>query len=143
MHASMLCTRTSRDMYCICAELVQVSCRKRGVFYRALCRVPKALPSVFYRALDKDGICRVPNKIHSAKKKHSTKCVFAECLFSDTRQRCILPSAIFRHTAKYVFAECLFSGTRQRCILPSDIFWHSAKRHFTVCIFLALSKLFF
>ena len=134
----------------------------------ALCRVPEALPKVFYRALGKDGLCRVPNKIHSAKKKqHSTKCVFVECLFSGTRQICILPSAIFQHTAKCVFAECLFLalgkyvfcrvlffGTRQNASLPSvfflalgkdvfcrvPLFWHSAKRHFAVCIFFALDK---
>ena len=77
-------------------------------------------------------LCRVYFIGHSAKtvfaecqikytrqKKYLTKCVRAECLFSGTRQICILPSAIFRHTAKCVFAECLFSDTRQRCILPS------------------------
>ena len=29
------------------------------------------LPSVFYLALGKHGICRVPDKIHSAKPRHS------------------------------------------------------------------------
>ena len=100
---------------------------------------------------------------YTRQNKHSTKCVFVECLFSGTRQICILPSAIFQHTAKCVFAECLFLalgkyvfcrvlffGTRQNASLPSafflaldkdvfcrvSLFWHSAKRHFAVCIFL-------
>ena len=74
----------------------------------ALCRVPEALPSVFYRALGKDGLCRVPNKTHSAKKtldkmhlcrvpkKTLGKAVFAECPIKYTRQS-------FRHSAKCRF----------------------------------------
>ena len=76
-------------------------CRKLCRVYFIGHSVKTALPSVF-SALGKDG--------------------FAECLFSGTRQRCILPSAIFWHSAKYVFAECLFFGTRQRGILPSAFF---------------------
>ena len=87
-------------------------CILLGTRQRRLCRV-------FFSALGKDG--------------------FAECFFS-TRQRCILPSAIFRHSAKCVFAECLFYGTRQRCILSSAIFRHSAKCVFAECLFLALGK---
>ena len=67
------------------------------------------------KTLDKIRLCRVSFFWHSA------KMYFAECYFSahgkirlcrvpfsGTRQRCILPSAIFRHTAKCAFAECLF-----------------------------------
>ena len=77
---------------------------------------------------------------------------FAECILSGTRQRrlcrvfffgtrqrCILPSAIFRHSAKCVFAECLFSGTRQRGILPCVFFLPSAN-HFFKAIFEALNE---
>ena len=105
------------------------------IHYRkpALCRVPEALPSVFYRALGKDGPCRVS--------------------FFGTRQRCILPSAIFWHMAKCVFAECLFLalgkdvfcrvlffGTRQNASLPSAFFWNSAKMYFAECFVLVLGK---
>ena len=106
-----------------------LSCRKP-----ALCRVPEALPSVFYRALGTDGLCRVPNKIHSAKKTLD-KDVFAECFFSalgkdvfcrvpffGTRQNASLPSAFFLALGKYIFYRV-------------PLFWHSAKRHFAVCIF--------
>ena len=122
-----------------------------------------SLPSAFFLALGKDVFCRVPffgtlqnaslpsaffwqsAKWHCAEFIfwHSAKCVFAECLFSGTRQICILPSAIFRHTAKCVFAECLFSGTRQRGILPSAIFWHSAKYVFAECLFFSSANYFF
>jgi len=98
--------------------------------------VPEALPKVFYRALGKDGLCRVPNKIHSAKKTLG-KMRLCRVTFSDTRQRCILPSAIFRHTAKYVFAECFFLALGKDVFCRVPLFWHSAKRlHF----FLALGK---
>ena len=93
----------------------------------ALCRVPEALPSVFYRALGKDGFAEC---FFSALGKDG----FAECFFFGTRQTCILPSTIFRHSAKCVFAECLFSSTRQRCILPSALFWHSAKCILAECL---------
>ena len=63
----------------------------------ALCRVPEALPSVFYRALGKDGLCRVPFFWHSA------KMYFAECLCFGTRQRGILPCAFFFALGKSVF----------------------------------------
>ena len=107
----------------------------------ALCRVTEALPSVFYRALGKDGICRVRNKIHSAK-KHSTKMALPSVFFG-TRQNASLSSAFFRHSAKCVFAECLFSGTRQRCILPNAIFWHSAKCVFAECLFFGTRQIGF
>ena len=54
----------------------------------------EALPSVFYRALGKDHVCRVPNKIHSANK--------------NTRQNTSLPSVFFWHSAKKLFAVCIF-----------------------------------
>ena len=111
------------------------------IHYRkpALCRVPEALPSVFYRALGKDGLCRVSNKIHSAKKTLDKMCL-CRVPFFGTRQRCILPSAIFWHTAKCVFAECLFSGTRQRCILPSAFVLALGKEAFCRVHFFALGK---
>ena len=93
---------------------------------------------------------------------HSAKTVFAECQikytrqkktldkirlcrvsFSGTRQRCILPSAIFRHTAKCVFAECLFSGTRQRCILPSAFVLALGKEAFCRVYFFSSANQFF
>jgi len=122
----------------------------RDTHYRklAFCRVPEALPSVFYRALGKDGLCRVPNKIHSAKKNTRqnaslpvlSKDVFCRVLFLGTWQNAS-------------FAECLFSGTRQRCILPSafvlvlgkeafcrvHFFWPSANQFFKA-IFEALNE---
>ena len=105
----------------------------------ALCQVPEALPSVFYRALGKDGLCRVPNKIHSAKK--------------NTRQRWLC-RVFFFALGKDVCCWVPFFGTRKNASLPSafflalgkdvfcrvTLFWHSAKRHFAVCIFLALGK---
>ena len=114
----------------------------------ALRRVPEALSSVFYQTLGTE--CQIK---YTRKKKHSIKCVFVGCLFSGTRQICILPSAISRHTAKCDFAECLFSGTRQRCILPSvfvlalgkeafchvHFFWPSANQFFKA-IFEALNE---
>ena len=100
----------------------------------ALCRVPEALPSVFYRALGKDVFCRG--------------------LFFGTRQNASLPSAFFLALGKDVFCRVLFFGTRQNASLPSafflalgkdrvcrvPLFWHLAKRHFAVCIFFALGK---
>jgi hypothetical protein len=53
-----------------------------------LCRVSSVLPSVFFRALGKETLCRVP--------------------FLDTRQRSSSSSAFFRHSAKSPFAECFF-----------------------------------
>ena len=118
------------------------------------------------KIVDPEKLCRVPNKIHSAKQNtrqnaslpnaffwHSAIMYFAECyfsahdkmrlcrvLFSGTRQRCILPRAIFRHTAKCVFAEWLFSGTRRRCILPSAFVLALVKAAFCRVHFLALGK---
>ena len=145
------------------------------VHYRkpALCRVPEALPSVFYRALGKDGLCRVPNKIHSAKKNtrqnaslpsafflalwHSANMYFAECYFSTHGKIRLCRVPFFWHSAKMYFAECYFSGTRQNASLPSafflalgkeifcrvPLFWHSAKRHFAVCIFFCPRQIIF
>ena len=76
----------------------------------AICRVPESLPSVFYRALGKDRVCRVSNKIHSANK--------------NTRQNTSLPSVFFLALGKDVFCRVLFFGTRQNTSLPSVFFWH-------------------
>ena len=118
----------------------------------ALCRVPKALPSVFFRALGKDGLCRVLNKIHSAKKNtrqnaslssaffwHSANMYFAECYFSahDKVRLCRVP--FFWHSAKMYFAECLCFGTQQRGILPCAFFLPSANQFFKA-IFEALNE---
>jgi hypothetical protein len=46
-----------------------------------LCRVLNDLPSVFFRALGKEALCRVPNKIHSAKQNTRQRAFFAECFF--------------------------------------------------------------
>ena len=106
-----------------------------NIHYRklTLCRVPEALPSVFYQALGKDGLCRVSNKIHSAKKTLD-KDGFAECFFSGTRQNASLPSAFFLALGKDVFCRVLFFGTRQNASLPSAFFWHSAKMYFAECL---------
>jgi hypothetical protein len=77
--------------------------------------VPEALPSVFYRALGKDRVCRVPNKIHSANK--------------NTRQNTSLPS--------------VFSGTRQICILPSAFVLALGKEALYRVHFFALGKSIF
>jgi hypothetical protein len=50
-----------------------------------------SLLSVFFRALDKEALCRVPSKKNLGK-KHSAKKLFAECFIFDTRQRVSLPS---------------------------------------------------
>ena len=93
-----------------------------------ICRVPESLPSVFYRALGKDRVCRVSNKIHSANK--------------NTRQNTALPSDFFFwHSAKMYFAECYFSayGKMRLCRVP--FFWHSTKMYFAECYFLAHGKM--
>jgi len=77
----------------------------------ALYRVPEALQSVFYRALGKVGLCRVPNKIHSAKKK--------------TRQN-VLPSVFVLALGKEAFCRVHF-------------FWPSANQFFKA-IFEALNE---
>ena len=82
----------------------------------------EALPSVFYRALGKYRVCRVPNKIHSANK--------------NTRQNTSLPSVFFLALGKDVFCRVyflahgkirlcrvFFSGTRQRGFLPCAFFF--------------------
>jgi len=112
----------------------------------------EALPSVFYRALGKDRVCRVPNKIHSANKntRQNTslpsvfflalgKDVFCRVLFFGTRQNTSLPSVFFWHSAKMYFAECLCFGTRQRSFLPCAFFLPSAN-HFFEAIFEALNE---
>jgi len=83
--------------------------------------VPCGLPSVFFRALGKEALCRVLNKKHSAKKntrqrscfteckkKHSAKTFFAECQKKTLGKEAALPSAKKKHSAKKVFAECFF-----------------------------------
>ena len=42
---------------------------------------------IFYRALDKQPLCRMPHKKHQASKIHSAKNMFAECQKKNTRQR--------------------------------------------------------
>jgi hypothetical protein len=68
---------------------------------------------VFFRALGKEALCRVPRKKTLGKRKHSAKKLFAECFIFDTRQRVSLPS-VFLTLDKELFAECFFSNTRQR-----------------------------
>ena len=46
---------------------------------RKLCRVPRTLPSVLYRALGKGCLYRVPKLEHSTKTRPSAKLLFAEC----------------------------------------------------------------
>ena len=99
-----------------------------------ICRVLKALPRAIYRALGKVTICRVPTERHSATKRHSAKICFAECLFTDTRQTCLLPSATRAAlgTQPHMYAAY---ARRARCLsrplllplcrVPRS--WHSAK----------------
>ena len=99
------------------------------------------LPSVFYRALGKDGLCPVPNKIHSAK-KHSTKTalpsvfsalgkdVFCRVPFFGTRQNASLPTAFFLALGKDVFCWVPCFGTRQRGILSCAFFFALGKSFF-------------
>ena len=86
----------------------------------ALCRVPEALPSVFYRALGKDG--------------------FAECFFRHSTKM-VLPNVFFWHSAKKYFAECHFSALGKMRLYRVSFFWHSAKMYFAECHFLALGKM--
>ena len=101
-----------------------------------LCRVQEVLPSVFYRALSKDGFAECFFR-------HSAKMYFAECHFSALGKMRLCRVPFFWHSAKMHFAEyhflalgkmrlCRvpFFGTRQRGILPCAFFF-------------ALGKLFF
>ena len=83
------------------------------------------LPSVFYRALGKDRVCRVPNKIHSAN-KNTRQNTSLPSVFFCTRQRCILPSAFVLALGKQAFC-------RVHC------FWPSANQFFEA-IFEALNE---
>ena len=65
---------------------------------------------------------------------------FAECILSGTRQCQIKYTRQTKTHGKIRLCRVFFSGTRQRCILPSAIFWHSAKYVFAECLFLALGK---
>jgi hypothetical protein len=74
--------------------------------------VSNDLPSVFFRALDKEALCRVPSK------KLSVKKLFAECFIFDTRQRVSfmsvfltigkesLPSVLFLTLGKEFLCRC-------------------------------------
>jgi hypothetical protein len=66
----------------------------------------------FFRALDKEALCRVLSKKPSVEK--------------NTRQRVSLPSVFF-DTRQRVFAECFIFYTRQRVSLPSVLFWTLGK----------------
>jgi hypothetical protein len=59
---------------------------------------------VFFSALDKQVLCRVPNKKYSVK-KHSAKGFLAERFIFDTRQIVSLTS-VFLHSTKSLFVEC-------------------------------------
>ena len=48
-------------------KYIFAECWKKNTRQSHLCRVFFFLPSVFYLALGKDRLCRVPDKIHSAK----------------------------------------------------------------------------
>lgn len=78
------------------------SCALASPHYRRrfLCRVFHTLLSVFYRALGKEALCRVPDRKNSANIWHSAKIWFAE--------RRALGKKL--HSAKICFAECRALG---------------------------------
>jgi hypothetical protein len=129
------------------------------VHYRnpGLCRVPAALPSAFYHALDKEDFAQrrtrqspalgkeLVYRVHDTRHRETLgKAVFAErrTLGKDgSRQRavsghlqlttvslCRGPKAGTRQSR--FFAECQISGTRQRGSLPSVFCGHSTKHIF-------------
>jgi hypothetical protein len=63
---------------------------------RSLCRAFKSLSCVFYRAHDKEALCRALNKTHG---NESLPCG----LFSDARQRIFAVRFNFGRTAKIFF----------------------------------------
>jgi hypothetical protein len=60
----------------------------------ALCRVSKSLPSVFFRALGKEALCRVPRKKPSVKE--------------NTQRRSSLPSVLFLTLGKEFLCRVFF-----------------------------------
>jgi hypothetical protein len=85
------------------------------IYYRnlALCRVPCSLPSVFFRALGKEPLCRVPRKKPSVKE--------------NTRRRSSLPSVLFLTLGKEFLYRVSFFDTRQRALCRVSQIQHSAK----------------
>ena len=86
------------------------------VHYRKtwICRVPKSLPCAFFRAHDKDTSCRVPQRKHTAKRKHSANPTLRRVPSLDTRWRLSMWQARAhavrcRHTPwrRSFFAVCL------------------------------------
>ena len=58
----------------VCRGGLQYIFLEKKFKYR-VCRVPEALPSVFYRALGKDHVCRVPEKYNRQTKTHGKICL--------------------------------------------------------------------
>ena len=68
------------------------------------CRVPRSLPCAFYRAHDKEPLCRVPQRKRTAKKYTRQNPCFAVCLHTAK----ILPCTFFWHMAKLIVCRVLF-----------------------------------
>jgi hypothetical protein len=88
--------------------------------------VPRDLPSVFFRALGKEALCRVLNKKHSAK-KHLAKKLLCR-VQKNTRQRPSLPSAK-KHSAKKLLCR-VPKKTLGKEGLCRVFFFHSAMQFF-------------
>ena len=80
----------------------------------ALCRVSSGLPSVFFRALGKELLCRV-------RKKTLGKEALCRVFFLTLGKKASLPTAksffaecFFRHLAKKLFAECFFTLGKEK-----------------------------
>ena len=107
----------------------------------AICRVPEALPSVFYRALGKDRVSECQIKYTRQTKTHG-KIRLCRVFFSGTRQKGFLPCAFFWPSANQFF-EAIFEALNefkwktfqlQSCITSQDLqslywsFLHLTKR---------------
>jgi len=109
------------------------------VHYRKtwICRVPKSLPCAFFRAHDKDTSCRVPQRKHTAKRKHSA---------NPTLRR--VPSLDTRQTLRFVV--CRLTDTRRR-FSTGQARAHAVRCRYTpwrrfffvVCLHVAHGKAFF
>ena len=91
-----------------CMQARFIRCHYRNL---ALCRVCSGLPSVFFRALGKELLCRVLKKKRSAKNKRSAKTFFAECFFFTRGKEPSLPffcRVFFLHSAKNPLCRVFF-----------------------------------
>jgi hypothetical protein len=80
----------------------------------ALYRVPNTLPSVFFRALGKEALCRVPHKNPSVKENTRRKGSLPSVLFLTLGKVFLCRVFYFLTLGKELFAECFFPNTKQR-----------------------------